>query len=214
MWGTFFYGRGCCLLLAAQCSSVRSVIESTRGLMLWHHEGVFVWVLVLVFSGSVQSHSRTPDALYCSGVTLPTWIIWGRHTWRVDYSRLFSLLVCMLVAVAMWDEHRWLPRVEGRGVPSWTSRSRGGGGYRGGQWCGANTLFPKKRKKRKIWKTKKSILSPFKPLKILWWYSCTILWLDVLRKRLKCLKSNIMVVCMVVKTSKGRILVKIGLFLW
>ena len=46
------------------------------------------------------------------------------------------------------------------------------------------------------------ILSPFKPLKILWWYSCTILQLDVLRMALKCLKIDFMVMCMVAKSCK------------
>lgn len=58
-----------------------------------------------------------------------------------------------------------------------------------------------KNEKRKT-KNEKTILSAFKPIKILWWYSCTILQLDALRMALKCLKLNFMVVCVVVKSCK------------
>ena len=66
----------------------------------------------------------------------------------------------------------------------------------GGMMWYKQSIFEKKKK------TKKSILSHFKPHKIFGWYSCTILQLDALRMALKCLKSNFMVVRMVVKSCK------------
>lgn len=72
------------------------------------------------------------------------------------------------------------------------------------QVYGANRLFPKKRKKRKIEKTKKSILRRFKAIKIFRWYSWSFFILDALRTALKCLKSNFRLVGVVV------ILVKVG----
>ena len=71
-----------------------------------------------------------------------------------------------------------LPRGDQRcrwwGYPFRSCFMKGGGGI----WVGndvVQTLYFRKNEKRKIKKTKKSILSPFKPFKILWWYSCTIL---------------------------------------
>lgn len=79
------------------------------------------------------------------------------------------------------------------------------------QVCGANTLFSEKRKKRKIEKTKKLILRRFKGIKIYGWYSCSFLVLDALKRLVKCLKSNFMVVCMVAILCKGCFLVlKVG----
>lgn len=69
--------------------------------------------------------------------------------------------------------------------------------------CGDGMMWYKQSIFEKKEKTKKTILSPFKPLKILWWYSCTILWLDALRTALKCLKTDFTVVCMVAKMCKG-----------
>ena len=57
------------------------------------------------------------------------------------------------------------------GLPYVVTEQKAGSGVGGVQVYGANTLFPKKIKK-----TKKSILRPFKAIKIFRWYSWLFSW--------------------------------------